>query len=185
MTWAATSKDFYVDRLMREWRLDEQSEVFQARVRRVLLELAVESQLVLSGEPTFEVRISVEDGGPNVWAFFPFHRGSYDVSRFSGGFIPPLKPSPATRILLVFNGEAFEKQPARQTEDDLRHHLGHTLLFLRSPKASNECSDARREWRASVHEPDLLAKKTAEFPHGDPLDPPKKAPARKKGKNGR
>lgn len=157
---AAASEDFYVDLLMREWRLDEQSEVFQARVRLVLRELVAESQLVLRREPRLEVRV-VPNRGMSVWAFFPCHRGRYNVRRFSMGPIPLVKPSIATEVLLVINAEEFERQTAARSQSDLRHHLGHVLVYLSDPKASNECSDARKKWRASVRESAAVVKKAA------------------------
>ena len=56
------------------------------------------------------------------------------------------RPKPATRVLLVFS------ESMKQSDDELRDHLGHALLYLRSPKAHNECSDAGREWRASTRQ---------------------------------
>jgi hypothetical protein len=50
-------------------------------------------------------------------------------------------------VLLVLNEPVIAKQPATVTEEQIRDHLGHTLLYLRSPKARNECVDAQREWR--------------------------------------
>jgi hypothetical protein len=132
--------DFYVDRLMHEWRLDEQSDRFQARVRRVLRELCSEALLFLIG-PKLEIAVRPDDRGLSVWAYFPIHRRRSVAQE--------LHPKSDTRVLLVFNGE-FEKQSARQSEDELRDHLGHTLLYLRSPKARNDCPDAQKEWRAFV-----------------------------------
>jgi hypothetical protein len=51
---------------------------------------------------------------------------------------------PETRVLLLLNAARIEEETF---EGDLRHHLGHVLLYLRSPTASNECADADREWR--------------------------------------
>ena len=63
--------------------------------------------------------------------------------------IRELLPKLETRVLLVISTETCG--PAEQFEDQLRDHLGHTILFLRSPKAPNECRpDAENEWRAST-----------------------------------
>jgi len=32
----------------------------------------------------------------------------------------------------------------------LRDHFGHVLLYLRSPKAPNDCPDAMNEWRRNA-----------------------------------
>jgi hypothetical protein len=159
MTSAATAKVSYVDLLMHEWRLDEQSGCFQARVRSVLRELCAESQLTLRREPKLEVRVS-PNRGASVWAFFPCNRGRYSIRRWSMGFIPVVKPAPATKVLLELNADAFMKQPAARSKDELSHHLGHVLLYLKNPGARNECADASREWRKSVCEP-VRAKKKA------------------------
>jgi hypothetical protein len=144
-----TPDDFYVDLLMREWRLDEQSEVFQARVRLVLRELVAGCQLILRREPRLEVMV-LPDSRDSVWAYFPIHRRRR-IAR-------ELQAKPETRVLLLFDAKKFTQEHA--AEDYLRDHLGHTLLFLRSPKAWNDCDAAWKEWLASVHDP-AQAKKTA------------------------
>jgi hypothetical protein len=57
---------------------------------------------------------------------------------------------PDARILLELNPERIEGQSMKQTREELRDHLGHTLLYLRSPKAKNDCMNALLEWRRSV-----------------------------------
>jgi hypothetical protein len=145
-----TPDDFYVDLFMQEHRLDQQSKCFQARVRRVLRELSEKAQAFLLEDPRLEIRVLTEtDWGPDVWAFFPFYRGRYNIRRWAAGFLPPSKPKahPDTTVMLVFNAEKFEKGPAKLSRDRLRHHLGHTLLFLLFPEAPNECADADEEWQ--------------------------------------
>jgi hypothetical protein len=63
-----------------------------------------------------------------------------------------LLPKIETRILLVFGASGFEKERSEDFQDILRHHLGHVLLFLRDPKAWNDCDAACKEWevRASA-----------------------------------
>jgi hypothetical protein len=91
------------------------------------------------------VRIERDDGTSflsdshfSVWAYFPVHRRRL-VAR-------NIRLNPATRVLLVLSKPEIEKQPLRLTRDQLRDHLGHTLLYLRSPRSRNECKDAMREW---------------------------------------
>ena len=63
-----------------------------------------------------------------------------------------LLPRIETRILLVFCVSGFEKNRSLDFQSYLRHHLGHVLLFLRDPKAWNDCDAACKEWevRASA-----------------------------------
>ena len=60
-----------------------------------------------------------------------------------------LRPRRQTRILMVFSRAPFESEPAHVLKEHLRDHLGHVLLYLRNPKARNECPDAQREWRTA------------------------------------
>lgn len=127
------------DLRMKEWGVCEQSRPFQASVRRVLSELHPEALLSLK-DPKLEVRI-VPDEGHSVWAYFPVHRRRW-IAR-------ELRPKPETRVLLVFSTAGFRTEPAKMFQDRLRDHLGHVLLYLRSPKAPNDCPDAQKEWRRS------------------------------------
>jgi hypothetical protein len=63
-----------------------------------------------------------------------------------------LLPRSDTRVLLVFRGD-FESESAKTFEDHLRDHLGHVLLYLREPKANNDCAAATKEWRRCVRAP--------------------------------
>jgi hypothetical protein len=85
--------------------------------------------------------MALPDAAFGVWAYFPVHRNRLIARR--------LQPKPQTRVLLVLSAADFAKEPARTLEDYLRDHLGHVLLYLRSPKARNECRDAMQEWRSS------------------------------------
>ena len=82
------------------------------------------------------------DYGFSVWAYFPIDRNRR-ITR-------ELKPKSETRVLLVFSAAGFEKSKRKFFEDCLRDHLGHVLLYLRSPKACNDCPDAMKEWRRSA-----------------------------------
>ena len=55
-----------------------------------------------------------------------------------------------TRVLLVFSAAEAEKESRKLFEDQIRDHLGHVLLYLRSPRAHNGCPEAMKEWRKSV-----------------------------------
>ena len=148
----------YVDFRMREWGMVEQSRRIQTSVRRVLSELSAESLLRLK-DPRLQVLISpftVYD----TWAYFPMHSKNH----FSGPqecrlIMEPLA-LPATRVLLLLGTNFTRKALLTATvvlppdtttspsdfEDKLIHQLGHVLLYLRSPMARNECSDAQKEW---------------------------------------
>jgi hypothetical protein len=80
--------------------------------------------------------------GHSVWAYFPVHRRRYVARLFP--------PKPETRVLLVFSTAGAEKERRKVFEDQIRDHLGHVLLYLRSPKARNDCPDAMKEWRRST-----------------------------------
>jgi hypothetical protein len=64
-----------------------------------------------------------------------------------------LLPRIETRILLVFGTSGFEKERSVDFQDLLRHHLGHVLLFLREPKAWNDCDAACKELEQSARRP--------------------------------
>lgn len=118
----------------------EQSRRVQTSVRRVLNELSTESLLCLK-DPKLEVMARPEKGF-SVWAYFPIHRNRL-IAR-------ELRPKPQTRVLLVFSTANLERDKGKFFEDCLRDHLGHVLLYLRSPRARNECPDAQKEWHRSV-----------------------------------
>jgi hypothetical protein len=61
-----------------------------------------------------------------------------------------MHPKPQTRVLLVFSTPHCEETPVKLLRDQIRDHLGHVLLYLRSPKAPNDCPDAGKEWRRSI-----------------------------------
>jgi hypothetical protein len=167
--------DFYVDLLMQEWQMGEASRRIQTCVRQVLRELGPTAQLILRREPKLEVMIR-PSARINVWAYFPMHgrlqspelripnagsatellsaiRAAEDEVYRRRLIFQEYKPKPATRVLLLFGEKAFEKEVPETSYENLRDHLGHTLLYLRNPKARNECVDAEREWRRSLKEP--------------------------------
>jgi hypothetical protein len=144
---------FYAEALMKEWGLDKQPAKFRREVKAVLMELHPEAQLLLRNEQRLQVEVIEGSvmGDLDVWAYFPMHK-----RRFQTHF-HDLRP--ATRVLLVIGSRLFRKRKhvfidkiAGETwthgaPDLLRDHLGHALLYLRKPKARNECADAWREWK--------------------------------------
>lgn len=121
--------------------MGEQPERLQSCVRRVLNELHLQALLLLK-DPRLEVMV-VPEYVHSVWSYFPIHRRRI-VAR-------DLQPKPETRVLLLFSLTQFEKETEKFFETCLRDHLGHALLYLHDPKAPNECPDAMREWKRSVH----------------------------------
>jgi hypothetical protein len=105
-------------------------------LRRVFSELHPATLLFLRDK---RLQVEVRKDAPfSVWAYFPAHRRRW-IAR-------EVKLKPTTRVLLVLSKSQIAKQSRRLTRDELRDHLGHTLLYLRSPKSRNECGDAIREW---------------------------------------
>jgi hypothetical protein len=137
----------YVDFRMQEWGMEAASKRFQRILRRVLNELYPGS-LVLLKDPRLEVRVVSDPVEATAWAYFPVHRRRLIAQE--------LKPKAQTRVLLVLNGLHFEDYRVAYVMDCFRDALGHVLLYLRSPKAQNECSDAMREWRACAWRPQEL-----------------------------
>ena len=133
-----------VDLLMQAWRMAGQSSRIEVSVRKVLSELAAEACLALM-DPGLEVMVLPEltpGRWDSVWAYFPIHRRRVVAQK--------LRPKPGTRVLLVFSTADAEHEPCDAFEIYLRDHLGHVLLFLRAPRAPNECVDAEREWLLSL-----------------------------------
>ncbi len=130
----------YADFLVQEWQIDEHLHCLRDCVLRVLSELCAEALLTLR---TTKLEVMVlRDSARSVWAYFPIYRRRLIARR--------LHPKAETRVLLVFSAAGFEKEPAEQFVESLRDHLGHVLLYLRNPKARNECADAQKEWQRSV-----------------------------------
>jgi hypothetical protein len=97
-------------------------------------------------DPKFEV-VVIPDDGCSVWAYFPVNRRRWIVTHHK------LALNPKTRVLLVFSAPAAGKEPVKNFEGHLRDHLGHVMLYLRSPKANNDCDAAWKEWRGYVAKP--------------------------------
>ncbi len=56
----------------------------------------------------------------------------------------------ATGILLLLSQPAIERLPRKEVMEDLRHELGHVLLYLRNPEAIDDCSAADEEWERAT-----------------------------------
>ncbi len=136
-----------MDFRMKEWGMAEQPPRLQSCVRKALCELDGEALLRLK-DPRLEVMVIPESSGMGfVWPYFPIHKHRSVVKQ---AIEFGQRPKTETRVLLVLTAPDFETQPAPFLDDCLRDALGHVLLYLRAPKARNECSDAMNEWRASI-----------------------------------
>ena len=129
---------------MAEWRIPVAEHAFYRSIRRVLDELDP-TGLTRLNDPAFEVMVlrkaDTRIWSPcSVWAYFPVHRRRWITKK--------LNPRPATRMLLVFGMENFEEEKPAEFEWRLRDHIGHVLLYLRSPRAKNDCPDAMKEWKS-------------------------------------
>lgn len=131
----------YADLLIAEWGIGKCSLRVRTRLRRVLGELSPGAQMILRRNPKLQVSV-VSETNFSVWAYLPAHRKRRIVRDLG------IELNPAARVLLVICEKLIERQAARLTDAELRDHLGHTLLYLRSPKSRNECTDASREWAA-------------------------------------
>jgi hypothetical protein len=127
-------RNSYIDLLMAEWGFDKQSPRLKARMSRVLGELVPEALGILRGNPKLQVEFVSADSF-DIWAYFPVHRRRTIVRSLQ------VKLKPMARVLLVIGHDPVERH--------IRDHIGHVLLYLRSPRASNECGDAMREWNAA------------------------------------
>ena len=136
-------RNSYVNLLMAEWGIEQRSTKVQASMRRVLAELSAHAHLDLRKNPKLQVAV-LPEAVYSVWAYFPVHRRRTVVRHFA------LQLHPTTRVLLVISEKHVEQQSAKKTNAELRDHLGHVLLYLRSPKERNECEDAMNEWQESA-----------------------------------
>jgi hypothetical protein len=133
----------YVDLLVAEWGIDKHSPKVQTCMRRILSELIAESQLILRLNPKLQV-VVLPEAAYSVWAYFPIHQKRTIVRHFN------IRLKHKAGVLLLLSEKHIQEQSARKTNTELRHHLGHTLLYLRSPRRPNECQDADREWQESL-----------------------------------
>jgi hypothetical protein len=117
----------YVDFLVQQWRMTEQSDTFQASVSRVLREL-IDLALLELRTPNLQVA-ALPSFTTCVWAFFPVgvkrtltHTWAYRM--------PKVRLESAAEALIVLGSEEVQRRPKHFFEDHLRDHLGHTLIFF-------------------------------------------------------
>jgi hypothetical protein len=95
----------------------------------VLSELCPEAHLMLHN-PKLQVVIHT-DAGFGIWASFPVHKTRVLCK----------EQLPETRVLLRIDTDLTEEDA-----DFVRDHIGHVLLYLRKPRAKNDCNAATREF---------------------------------------
>jgi len=67
-----------------------------------------------------------------------------------------LEVRPAAGIVLLLSQPAIERLPKEEVMEDLRHELGHVLLYLRNPEAIDDCSAADEEWERATRMKDFI-----------------------------
>lgn len=111
----------------------------------VVEELGILAQVALL-DPRLQMEVvPVSSDGFPVHAFFPMHRHRW-ITKW-------IEVRPTTRILLLLSKPDIEGMPKEEVLKALRHHLGHSLLYLREPKAKNECPAADEEWKRCAQNP--------------------------------
>jgi hypothetical protein len=128
-----------VESVIVRWLGVERAKSLRRLLRKVLGEVKPDALLALN-DTRLQV-IAQQDAYHSVWAYFPMHR-KRRIAR-------ELKPRDSTRVLLVFGIDKIKQAGVGETADYLRDHIGHCLLYLRSPKAENICANAMAEWHAS------------------------------------
>jgi hypothetical protein len=129
----------YISLLLDEWGADKHSPRFKACLRRVLSELGPDAHGFLRRHPKLQVAILPKASVDYcAWAYFPVHK-QRQIVRYLAMIGVPVRPE--VGVLLVIS-----EQLAGRDVCHLRDHLGHVLLYLREPRAKNECEAAMREW---------------------------------------
>ena len=128
-----------VDNTIRWLKVQTGSRKVLRCLRHVFEEMVGEALLGLRDRRLQIEVLSHSIGMGEVWAYFPVHKRRWIAKH--------VELRPTTRILLVICQPGMERRPCRDTEKELRHHLGHVLLYLRNPTGPNECPDADKEWK--------------------------------------
>ncbi len=85
-------------------------------------------------------------GAPS-WAF-PVHRQEWITE--------VVDVHPSTIVLLLLFQSDIELLPEEEVLEDLKHELGHALLYLRDPEATNDCPAADNEWERATRMEDFI-----------------------------
>jgi hypothetical protein len=132
---------------MNGWLDDFSFPVIEDCLESVLKELGIVAQIALL-DSRLQIEVSpVEGDGYPTWAF-PVHRHKW-ITKF-------IEVRLATRVLLVLFQPNIERMPKEEVMQDLRHELGHALLYLRDLEAKNDCASADEEWKRCTQLEDLI-----------------------------
>lgn len=141
-------KYFQVDLILQEWGAAKWPPRVRRYMRQVLGELGAEAQMILRAEPKVQVVVHLGSADFDCWASFPMHKNR---TEFKALMDCGIYVRPDCRVLFTIT-DGKPSCPPLEPLWLLRDHLGHTLLYLRSPKANNDCKDAMREWYESCGE---------------------------------
>ncbi|HXJ89471.1 MAG TPA: hypothetical protein VMS18_21835 [Candidatus Binatia bacterium] len=132
------------------WWMDDYSfPVVEDCFESVLKELPTISRIALL-DPRLQIEVVPLDGGDfPTWACRVHHHE---------GIKRKLEVRPDTGILLLLSQPAIEHLPREAVIEDLRHELGHVLLYLRDPEATDDCSAADEEWKRCTQPEDLTVR---------------------------
>lgn len=108
-------------------------------LRTVVAEMPAWAQLTLRDR---RLQVAVLPDNSSVWAYFPMYR----QRRIARHVRKYTRVKATTRIILVIGSATVQIRSVDQTLVELRHHIGHVLLYLRAPRAQNECDKADKEW---------------------------------------
>jgi hypothetical protein len=108
-------------------------------LERVFVEMKIEG-LALLLDPRFQLAVlPYAIGQGHVWAYYPVYLRRR-IAKHVG-----LRPS--TRVLLVICEPDVKSYGTEKTLEELRHHLGHALRYLRGNNCPNDCPAANKEWK--------------------------------------
>jgi|ERR1039458_3936284 hypothetical protein len=133
---------------MNGWSDDYYFPAIEKCFESVLEELGILAQVSLL-DPRLQIEVvSFRSEGFPVLAFFPVQQ--------HGWITEQIEVRPATEVLVLLSQPEIERLPVKVVTKQLKHELGHALLYLRDPKAQNDCSAAGEEWERSTKMEDFI-----------------------------
>ncbi len=117
---------------------------------RVLNQIPAETLLTLRREPRLQVE-AVLRTPETMWAYFPIRAGQVGDEHLNIQLDLLVQASKLTlrakaEILLLLRTKMGRGENDPDVMGDMAHHFGHLSLYLRNPKAKNNCPDATRVW---------------------------------------
>jgi hypothetical protein len=133
---------------MNGWSDDYYFPTIEKCLESVVEELGILAQVSLL-DPHLQIEVvPVPSVGFPVLAFFPIQQHTWITEQ--------IEVRPATEVLLVLSQPDIELLTVEEVTKHLKHELGHALLYLRDPKAQNDCAAAGQEWERSTKMEDLI-----------------------------